>query len=79
MIGEVLSVEILRPGNAALVAANGWPCSRPGCPEKVTVEVRFTRRTRGNPGYSVGCHGTCDAHAEDHARSLKNDYATAEG
>lgn len=65
MTGEVLSVELLRAGNAAFIAANGWPCSHPGCPEKVTVEVRFTRRARGN--------------AEDHARSLKNDYATAEG
>lgn len=76
-LGEVLSVEILRPGNAATIAANGWTCEH--CGAKPTVEIRFTRRARGLSGYSIGCHGTCETHAEEHARALKSDYATVEG
>jgi hypothetical protein len=74
-LGRVLSVEILRPGNAALIVKNGWPCSHPGCSATPTVEVRFTRVARGVPGYVVGCHGACDAHAEEHARSLEAESA----
>lgn len=71
MIGRVLSVKIHRPGNAPEIAKNGWPCSHPGCNATPTVEIRFTRAARGQPGYTVGCHGTCEDHAKSHARSLR--------
>jgi hypothetical protein len=73
MIGRILSVEIHRPGRAEQIAENGWSCSYPECTAKPTVEVRFTRAARGIPGYTVGSHGTCEQHAEEHARSLHAD------
>lgn len=79
MIGQVLSVHIHRPGKAALIAKNGWPCSFGDCKATPTVEVRFTRAARGEPGYSVGSHGACEAHAEAHACSLREDASIGEG
>lgn len=70
-MGEVVSVQIIRPGRSGLIAKNGWLCSHPGCDAVPTVEVRFTRRAHGLSGCTVGCHGTCAAHAKAHARSLK--------
>lgn len=78
-LGEVMSVEILRPGAADVIAKNGWPCSYPECDAKPTTEVRFTRRARSFSGYSVGSHGACDAHAKAHARSLKSSPSASEG
>jgi hypothetical protein len=58
MIGRVLSVSIHRPGNSPEIAKNGWPCSHPGCNATPTVEIRFTRAARGQPGYTVGWRNT---------------------
>lgn len=68
-LGRVLAVWVERPGRASLIAKNGWLCAHEGCAETPTCEVLFTRACRG--GSTTGSHGTCEAHAEIHAQTMR--------